>query len=1031
MIRRMSRRLSSDCRLRWSSCTGARRQLVLKGVDEPAAHENDHRLRPVTGHFESRTVIVDERAFDPAEAEAVRRPGKLIEERDRVVESVRKRSVPLYTLPPGQQKNDGSEEGCDRDERRKGEASRRPGNGDGRCADHQHRDRRIRPGAGAGNVLPGRDPLRRDVVRNDLRPQHDRQRERGGERDEKDLGHQMTLRTSLRFRTVRHCGRTSLCFFSRDPGRAVSRQERSARPSTSPMRAPNRLGAWLRRLLGKVLLRGAKEQLPAKPVRAHACALRAFLLYRMTGDVEAIAASADAVAEAAYLLGDYRMSRRFAAAAYRIYRRREDRRAASAILGVLAGVSRRLGRGVAALAYAQRSYELARETGDPTLLMLALGNLSQELTAWGRLEEAVESVILSIGLMEKHGRTRSRNYAVALNTLGLLFMQLNQDAIAKQYFERALVLADETGDAPMQSMLQSNLGLLCWRYREWDESLPRLRAALEIAHRIGDQPREGESSLNLARALIEIGQLEEAMPMLVRAFMVARRTDNRELECIVATAEARLFERQNRLDESARSAERAFSIAMSLGSDMARMAGMYSYARSCILLQELERAAELLEEVVRIEEVVSRELQTDALLTSVFDVQVSAYEDLQWVQVKLGRHTEALVSAERGRARVLARWMSERDAERDSPPDAGEIRRIAAELHTTFLVFSLVRDPVHLFEQEPESHAFIWAVPADPAEPVVFHCSPSLRDEWAHTARAPSSEMDPEVSDADLRTLHDWFIAPVAHALPSDSSTVVTVVPIGPLAVMPLAAAADADGRSLIERNPIAMTPSIQTLRLAMNRESRGEGALVVGDPGDDLEFARAEAELIAKGMAKRMATSTLIGSAATHDAVVRSMPGKRLLHFASHAEFDSADSASDHGVLKVSDGRDLTAHEIRAMPLDAELVVLSACVTGQGRIVADGVLGLARSFMLAGARTVIATLWEIPDMATLRLIEHFYERMAVHGRKARALQEAMLHVKRIPGYADPYHWAGFVLIGHHDAAGSLFPINETPTSFR
>jgi len=762
-----------------------------------------------------------------------------------------------------------------------------------------------------------------------------------------------------------------------------------------------------------VLLRGAEEYLPAEPARARDYALRAFLLLRMANDKESIATAADVAAQALYLTGDYSKSRRFAGAAYRIYRRCHNRKASCMILAILAGTALRLGRLGAALMYSQRSYAMAQEIGEPVLLTVALGNLSQALTAWGRYEEAVERIKASIGLMEQQHLTRNRNYVTALNTLALLYLHLNQDAEAEKLLRRGLALADEAGDAHMQSMLKSNLGLMRWRYRKWEEGLPLLQEALEIAHRNGDASTEGEISLNIARGLIELGQLDDALTVLLRALMLARLSQNRELEWLTVTAESRLLEKQNRLDEAARSAERALSIATEFGSEAQLMPAMHTLARSYILFGDYEHAVELLEQVVRMEETISQALRTDALLTSVFDVQVSAHEDLQWVQVKLGRLNDALVSAERGRARVLGRWIAERDAEKDSPPDYDEIRSIASKLNTTFLVLSLVRDPAYLFDREPEANAFIWVVPPDPAAPVTFHCWPSLR-EWATRmgTKFPSfNEVMTGVSDSDLQWMHDWFIAPVAHALPQDPSAVVTVVPIGPLAVMPLAAARDATGVSLIERHPIAMTPSIQTLRLSMNRDSDGEGALVIGDPGADLDFAKAEAKAIARGVEKRMPTSALIGRDATRDAVARLMPGKRLVHFASHAVYDSGDEASYYGALILGDGR-LTAEEIRAMPLHSELVVLSACDTGQGRIAADGVLGLSRSFILAGARSVVATLWKIPDAATRLLIEHFYERIDAHGHKARALQEAMLYVKKMPEFARPYYWAGFVLIG-------------------
>ncbi|MGB0563947.1 MAG: CHAT domain-containing protein, partial [Spirulinaceae cyanobacterium] len=105
-----------------------------------------------------------------------------------------------------------------------------------------------------------------------------------------------------------------------------------------------------------------------------------------------------------------------------------------------------------------------------------------------------------------------------------------------------------------------------------------------------------------------------------------------------------------------------------------------------------------------------------------------------------------------------------------------------------------------------------------------------------------------------------------------------------------------------------------------------------------------------------------------------------------------------------------LTSREIAQLDLAADLVVLSACDTGQGRITGDGVVGLARSFMAAGADTVVVSLWSIPDAPTAELMVHFYQQLAAHGDKARALREAMLATQA--AYPHPMNWAGFTLVG-------------------
>ena len=99
------------------------------------------------------------------------------------------------------------------------------------------------------------------------------------------------------------------------------------------------------------------------------------------------------------------------------------------------------------------------------------------------------------------------------------------------------------------------------------------------------------------------------------------------------------------------------------------------------------------------------------------------------------------------------------------------------------------------------------------------------------------------------------------------------------------------------------------------------------------------------------------------------------------------------------------------------DLVVLSACETGLGEVrTGEGVFGLRRAFQLAGARTVVMSLWSVPDEETVTLMTDFYRRMNAGVGKARALQEASLALMRERrekhGAAHPYYWGAFVSVG-------------------
>jgi len=109
-----------------------------------------------------------------------------------------------------------------------------------------------------------------------------------------------------------------------------------------------------------------------------------------------------------------------------------------------------------------------------------------------------------------------------------------------------------------------------------------------------------------------------------------------------------------------------------------------------------------------------------------------------------------------------------------------------------------------------------------------------------------------------------------------------------------------------------------------------------------------------------------------------------------------------------------LRMHEIYNLRLPADLVVLSACQTALGRdIRGEGLIGLTRGFMYAGARSVVASLWQVDDESTAELMKRFYRAMLKEKRRpADALRAAQLEMSRDKRWSAPFHWAGFILQG-------------------
>jgi CHAT domain-containing protein/tetratricopeptide (TPR) repeat protein len=145
-----------------------------------------------------------------------------------------------------------------------------------------------------------------------------------------------------------------------------------------------------------------------------------------------------------------------------------------------------------------------------------------------------------------------------------------------------------------------------------------------------------------------------------------------------------------------------------------------------------------------------------------------------------------------------------------------------------------------------------------------------------------------------------------------------------------------------------------------------------------------------------------------------------RFIHFATHGFLDSVNPELSGIVLSLVDEQGATqngflrAHEIYNLKLPADLVVLSACQTGLGKeIRGEGLVGLTRGFMYAGAARVVVSLWSVDDEATSELMARFYSRMIKDGlRPASALRAAQIEMLKQPRWQAPYFWAAFVLQG-------------------
>lgn len=255
------------------------------------------------------------------------------------------------------------------------------------------------------------------------------------------------------------------------------------------------------------------------------------------------------------------------------------------------------------------------------------------------------------------------------------------------------------------------------------------------------------------------------------------------------------------------------------------------------------------------------------------------------------------------------------------------------------------------------------------------------------------------------------------------------IVPDGPLWLVPYAALKDGNSKYLCESFRIRLAPSITSLKLIADCPEdyhKSSGALLVGNPWvgevtdshgkkplEQLPCAQEEVEMIGQ----ILKTTPITGRQATKREVLKRLNSVSLVHFAAHGCMETGEIALTPdpdriSIVPTKEDYILTIGDVLDIELRAKLVVLSCCHSGWGEIKAEGVVGIARAFMGAGARSVVVSLWAIDDEATLEFMKCFYQHLAEGKLASESLNLAMKSLRESDKYSNIKYWAPFVLIG-------------------
>lgn len=634
----------------------------------------------------------------------------------------------------------------------------------------------------------------------------------------------------------------------------------------------------------------------------------------------------------------------------------------------------------------------------------------------------------------------------AFNALGSIHLEIGQYDQALATFEQAYSVPNIPGDRLGKAKTLENLGRAYQATGEKRKALKQYQLALGELRSIGAWSRQVFVLNNLGRLARDLGLNNRALEY----FQLAEGTlsNSGGVGRVITYVNLGYYYSQRKdLKKAINYFERALSWARSNGDRVGEAKALSGLGEMKLQSQDFREATKNLASSIKIIESLRPGLRDEQKI-SLFESQKQTYDLLQQAYVAQNKSSEALTIAERGRARAFIELLAQRistesEIEVDiTPPSLKEIKQVAKNRQTTLVNYSIIDD-----KNGEESQLYIWVV--NPQGEINFRqldlatikqkFKTSIASVSSDSREAASGGLDlrkPRLQDylvsfrGDVRAnsleerrklsfprdAYKLLIEPIKDLLPQDPEELVVLIPQGSLFLVPFPALQSSEGEFLIEQHTLQIAPSIQTLAMKQpDSATRDQSpALIVGNPSPMPEYLAqlTGAETEAKAIAEILDTTPIIGNLATETNVIKKMQQAKFIHLATHGLFDEHQGLQSSLAFSTSDNSEgfLTAEEILDLNLSAELVVLSACNTGRGTITGDGVVGLSRSFLLAGARNTLVSLWYVPDFPTSALMTDFYRNLQKNPDKPQALRQAMLNTMQ--EYPSPRDWAAFILVG-------------------
>lgn len=693
------------------------------------------------------------------------------------------------------------------------------------------------------------------------------------------------------------------------------------------------------------------------------------------------------------------------------------------------------------------------------LITNSIGVVSRRL---GDFEGAIRNYQDVIALSEENGFDDL--LAGAMNNIGVVYIWIGRPERAAPYFERA---RDRYLEAEDQAGLMNtliNLGSASYETKRYNESVGWLMQADSVAASLSMPLSRATIQTGLGNGLLWTDGPDAAQGHYREALAIAQDYEVPDLEFGALFGLGDAAEKADRPEEaldwyrqavssveSARGMQRAeedkagylaqmrylFEDVVDFLTRQAVDSGEPSWIAESFDFAERAKARAFVDQLA--EAIADVETGVDPTLLE--DQQVLT-DNLVWLRGELAGETD---SARRKELKDLVREQEtefdrvERELRASNAAYAG--LRYPEPLGLSGLQALLTDDEVALVYSVGDSSSTLWSVSPSSAQ---VHLLPARSELSAPVELLRFGLQDPSRMNATAFSdasgaLYDLLVGPAAASLAGARRVLVMADDI--LHYIPFEALVVERGTSwdaltyVMDGHEVAYVPSATVLSQLRQRQ-RPEATkqfLAIGNPDftqtNDLSGLRGNALAALPFTAEEVdsiaplfsagQTDILTGSAATESRVLETLAGNsyRFVHFATHGLIN--DDRPDYSALALSVGKTpgeglLQASEIFNLSIPAELVVLSACETGLGQLIqGEGMVGLTRAFMYAGASALVVSLWSVSDASTSELMRHFYRGLVEQEEGAsQALQQAKKALARTPETAHPFHWAPFVLTG-------------------